>query len=200
MNTPASTDDHPGPRSPWALYLAFSRLSLMGFGGVQPIAHRELVERLRWLTPEAFTELLSIGQVLPGPNIVNLSLTFGDRCFGLRGALAAMAGMISLPMVLVLMAAVLYQHAAALPWVMGAVRGMGAVSAGLILAMGLKLLRTLRHHPLKAPLWIALSATAALAVGWARWPLVGVVLGLGSLSWLLTLRQLRRQDARQEAP
>ena len=99
----------PRPANPWALFVAFSRLSVMGFGGVLPIAHRELVERLRWLTPEVFTELLSVGQVLPGPNVVNLSLMVGDRYFGLRGALAALAGMLLAPTASVLTLAARYQ-------------------------------------------------------------------------------------------
>jgi chromate transporter len=193
---------HPHPARPlglWDLYLAFSRLSLMGFGGVLPIAQRELVERLGWLTQAEFTELLSIGQVLPGPNVVNLSLTFGDRCFGTRGALVAMAGMISLPMVLVLLLAGLYQHAAGLPWVVGAVRGMGAVSAGLIFAMGLKLIRTLQRNPLGPRLWMPLAALAGVAVGVLRWPLVVVVLGLGTLSWALTWWRLGRATPFKDA-
>ena len=51
---------------------------------------RELVERERWMTPAQFLELLSLGQVLPGPNIVNMALILGDRFFGWRGALAAL--------------------------------------------------------------------------------------------------------------
>ena len=51
-----------------------------------PVAQRELVERERWLTPAQFVELLSLGQVLPGPNIVNMALMIGDRFFGWRGA------------------------------------------------------------------------------------------------------------------
>ena len=69
------------PASPRALFMAFNRLALQGFGGVIPVAQRELVERERWLSRQGFVELLSISQVLPGPNIVNLALIFGDRCF-----------------------------------------------------------------------------------------------------------------------
>ena len=72
----------PAPRSPGELMRVFSALALQGFGGVLPIAQRELVERRQWLTREEFAETLSVGQVLPGPNIVNLSLMIGDRFFG----------------------------------------------------------------------------------------------------------------------
>lgn len=170
------------PQSSLHLFLAFSRLSLMGFGGVLPIAQRELVERLGWLTVEEFAELLSIGQVLPGPNVVNLSLMVGDRYFGLRGALAAMTGMLLMPLVLVLVAAALYQQFAAHPAVAGAVRGMGAVSAGLVMAIALKLLPALRRSPLGRARWMLVTLAVVLATGWWRWPLVLVIALVGGVS------------------
>ena len=116
------SDERPRPRGLWDLFAAFTRLSMMGFGGVLPIAQRELVDRLGWLSAAEFAELLSVGQVLPGPNVVNLSLMVGDRWFGLRGAMAAVAGMLALPMALVLALAALYQGLADQPAVVGALR------------------------------------------------------------------------------
>jgi chromate transporter len=184
------SDAHARPRGLWDLFKAFTRLSLMGFGGVLPIAQRELVERLGWLTAAEFAELLSVGQVLPGPNVVNLSLMVGDRWFGLRGALAAVAGMLVVPTALVLALAALYQGFADQPAVVGAVRGMGAVSAGLIFAMGLKLLPTLARNPLGRWLWVPLTALTLLLVGVLRWPLVAVLplvglIGVGLAWWRL---------------
>ena len=82
------------PSSPRALFMAFNALALQGFGGVLPVAQRELVERRNWLTKDEFVEMLAISQVLPGPNVVNLALMFGDRAFGWRGAMAALGGML----------------------------------------------------------------------------------------------------------
>lgn len=177
---PGST--RPQPRGLADLFIVFTRLALQGFGGVLPIAQRELVERTGWLTAEEFAESLSIGQVLPGPNVVNLSLMVGDRFFGLRGALAALAGMLVAPMLLVLLLAAAYRGLADWPAVAGAVRGMGAVSAGLVLAMALKLLPTLRRNPLGRALWVPAALVCALAVAWWRWPLLAVILGLGGAS------------------
>ena len=73
-----------GPTSAGDLFFAFNRLALQGFGGVLAVAQRELVERKGWLTREQFVEMLALSQVLPGPNVVNLALMFGDRFFGLR--------------------------------------------------------------------------------------------------------------------
>lgn len=191
-------DHHPAtrarPAGPWELFTAFSRLALQGFGGVLPIAQRELVEKLGWLTAAEFAERLSVGQVLPGPNVVNLALMVGDRFFGLRGALAALAGMLVLPMALVLVLAASYQGLADVPAVVGALRGMGAVAAGLVLAMALKLLPTLASNPLGRTLWAPAALLCALAVAWWRWPLVAVIAGLGGASCLLAWWKLGRRS------
>jgi chromate transporter len=175
----------PRPAGALAVFLAFSRMALMGFGGVLPIAQRELVDRLRWLSTAEFAELLSIGQVLPGPNVVNLAIMVGDRFLGLRGAVAAVAGMIAGPLVLVLTLASLYRGFADVPAVAGAVKGMGLVSAGLILAMGLKLLPTLARNPLGRGACALITAVVFAGVAWQRWPLVAAVLGVGGLSCAL---------------
>lgn len=167
------------PRSPAHLFSAFTVLALQGFGGVLPVAQRELVEKRRWLTREQFLETLSVGQVLPGPNIINMALMIGDRFFGWRGAWAAFAGMLALPLVIVLSLAVLYARFATEPMVAGAIRGMGAVAAGLILAMAIKLAPTLRKNPLPLVLCGGGALASWVIVGLLRVPMVWMVLGLG---------------------
>lgn len=170
------------PGSPGELFRAFTRMSLMGFGGVLPIAQHELVERQRWLTREQFVEMLSIGQVLPGPNIVNVALMIGDRFFGWRGAAAALAGMLGVPLVLVLLLAVLYANFVQVPAVAGALHGMGAVSAGLVIATALKLLPTLKHNPAGKAVCALVALATFVAVGLLRVPLVAVLAVVGSAS------------------
>ncbi|MEO5698021.1 MAG: chromate transporter [Burkholderiaceae bacterium] len=179
------------PASPRDLFVAFNRLALQGFGGVLPVAQRELVERLQWLTKEQFVELLAVSQVLPGPNVVNLALIFGDRQFGLRGALAALAGILLAPLLIVLVLTALYGRFADEPIVTGALRGMGAVAAGLVLATGLKLLGTLRRNPIGVPLGLGFATATLLATAWLRLPLVAVIAGLGSIAFALVWRKLR---------
>ena len=170
------------PRTAAQMAWVFNRLALQGFGGVLAVAQRELVERERWLTPAQFLELLSLGQVLPGPNIVNMALIIGDRFFGWRGALAALAGLLGAPLLIVLLLATLYREFAAVPMVAGALRGMGAVAAGLVIGTALKLVGSLRHSPLGRPGAAGVAGLTLLAIGVWRWPMVGVVLGLGAVS------------------
>jgi chromate transporter len=170
------------PRSAGEIFRVFNRLALQGFGGVLAVAQRELVERQRWLTSAQFLEVLSLGQVLPGPNIINMALIIGDRFLGWRGAAAALAGLLCLPLVIVLLLAVLYRETMAQPMVAGALRGMGAVAAGLVVGTALKLVGSLRHNPLGRPTVAGVALLTLLAIGVWRWPMVGVVLGLGGAS------------------
>src|SRR5689334_25436757 len=100
----------PAPRSLSlvALFGAFAQISLSGFGGVLPWARRTLVEDRQWMSAEAFNEALALCQVLPGPNIVNLSIIFGSRVRGLPGAGAAVGGLLGPPMVIILLLATVY--------------------------------------------------------------------------------------------
>jgi chromate transporter len=138
-----------------------------------------------------FVEEWSVAQIMPGPNIVNLSLMIGGRYFGLRGALASLAGMIAIPLVLVLLLALVYAQFANDAQVVGALRGMGAVAAGLIIATGFKLSAALKLNPLGIPVCIALSVVVFIAIALLRWPLAYVLLLLGPFACVLAYRKIQ---------
>ena len=180
----------PQPQSLTDLFLSFTILALQGFGGVLAVVQRDLVEKKRWLTREEFVEDWAVAQTLPGPNVVNLSLMIGSRYFGWRGALAGVAGMLVCPLLVVLCLALVYTRFAGDPQVAGALRGMGAVAAGLITATGLKLAPALRRHPLGVPLSLALALACFAGIALARLPLVYVLFAVGGLACVLTYRAL----------
>jgi chromate transporter len=178
------------PASLTELFISTTSIALQGFGGVLAIVQREMVEKRKWLTAEEFVEDWAVAQIMPGPNVVNLSLMLGDRWFGLRGALVAVTGMLALPMLVVLLLALLYAHFGTDPHVAQALRGMGAVAAGLITATGLKLIGALRKHPLGPALLAAFGIATFVGIAVLRWPLAWVLLGLGSFSCFLTWARL----------
>lgn len=192
---PSPAAEQRRPRGLLEVFVTFSVLALQGFGGVLAVAQRELVERKQWLTREDFLDAYSLAQLLPGPNVVNLSLMLGDRFFGWRGALAAIGGMILTPLLIALALVASYNQFAEEPVIAGMLRGMGAVAAGLMMAMGIKLIGGLRPNAL-GPLLCALLALATVA-GMAVWrlPLAPVVIGLGCLGWLLAYWRIRRRAA-----
>ena len=193
---PDSDDDakslRPRPSNPADLFWSFTWLALQGFGGVMAVVQRELVEKKRWMTNAEFVEDWAVAQVLPGPNVVNLSIMIGDRYFGWRGAFAALAGMLTFPLVLVLAIAVVYAQWSAHPAVAGALRGMGAVAAGLIGGTGLKLLAALRTHPLGPLQSAALAAATFAAMALLHVPLPWVLLVVGGTACVLCWRKIAR--------
>jgi chromate transporter len=190
MSAPADTATRPQPRSCTDLFISFSVLALQGFGGVLAVVQRELVERKRWLTREEFVEEWAVAQIMPGPNVVNLSLMIGSRYFGLRGAMAALAGMLVFPLLVVLALALVYARFAEVPQVAGALRGMGAVAAGLITATGIKLFSALGKNVLGLPLCIAFGIATFAGIAVLRLPLAWVLLALGGLACALAWRRL----------
>jgi chromate transporter len=183
-------DDRPRPRSKTDLFVSFTLLALQGFGGVLAVVQRELVENKRWLTKEEFVEEWAVAQIMPGPNVINLSITLGSRYFGLPGALAAVAGMLTVPLLVVLALALVYAEFAANPHVAGALRGMGAVAAGLVTATGLKLLGALQKNVLGLPLAAAVGALCFVGVAWLKLPLAWVLVALGGMAWAVAWRKL----------
>jgi len=186
-STPAG---HPRPASLTDLFVSFTLLALQGFGGVLAVIQRELVERKRWLTNEEFIEDWAVAQIMPGPNAVNLCMMIGTRYFGLAGALTAVAGMLAVPLVLILLLVLLHGQFADHPAVAGALRGMAAVSAGLIAATGLRMAAALARNPMPAA-WCGAIVLASFALlAWVRAPLGWVLLLLGGLGCVLAWRRI----------
>jgi chromate transporter len=191
----APVEKRPQPSSLADLFFSFTFLALQGFGGVLAVVQREMVEKKRWLTREEFVEDWAVAQIMPGPNVVNLSLMLGGRYFGLRGALVALAGMLTFPLLVVLCLALVYAQYADNPHVAGALRGMGAVAAGLITATGLKLAGALGKNALGVPLCIAFAVATFVGIALLRWPLAYVLLGLGGLAWVMTYRKMGKSGS-----
>ncbi|WP_375461213.1 chromate transporter [uncultured Enterovirga sp.] len=166
--------------SPWALFLGFMRIAALSFGGVLPWARFVLVERRRWITSQDFTDTLALCQLLPGPNIVNMSVAIGARFHGPVGSLASITGLMALPVVIVLVLATLYGQYQEVPAVGRALAAMAAAAAGLVTAMAMKMAEPLlrRRFWQSAP-FIALTF-AAVAI--FRLPLLPVVLCLAPLA------------------
>jgi chromate transporter len=181
----AATPADPGVRE---LFAGFSSVGLSGFGGVLPFARRMLVERRAWVSSAEFNTLLGLCQFLPGPNVVNLAVCVGARFRGARGALAAVTGLLAGPMLIVLGLGVLYEHYGELTAVRGALRGVAAAGAGLLLATAWRMATAVRHGLLLLPL---AAAIFALIAAW-RWPLLqamaAVLPAALAIGWLCARR------------
>jgi chromate transporter len=166
------------------LFLTFARIGVCGFGGVGPWARRIIVDDKGWLSEREYAELLSVCQVLPGPNVGNVSVMVGDRFHGLLGSVLAIAGLMCGPVVIILALGLLYERLGTVPSIDGTIRGVAAAAAGLFLGTALRMAERLKLS------WPALAILAAafVAVGLLRWPLLAVVGVLAPISIALAWR------------
>ena len=151
---------------------------MRAFGGALAFIERTVVRDKRWLSSAEFLGLYTISQVLPGPTGISFCVLLGDRFFGLRGAIAALCGFLLLPIVMVLCVASVFLNWQHVSGVQGALHGMGAASAGLIIHTAGRLVRDLRGQ--RAAIGVALLSFGAVAL--LHWPVSRVLLSLGGVS------------------
>lgn len=186
------------PRSLGELFWGFSTVSLQGFGGVMAVTQRELIERRRWMAKEAFLEDWAVAQILPGPNVANLGVIIGDRCFGTRGALVCLLGLFLFPVLIIALMALAFTSFQHLPLVQGALKGMGLVVVALILTTALKLIPALRSHVGGVAFCVVAVVATFVAIAVMRFPLAWVLLVIGGLSCAWTYRCIVRRNAAKE--
>jgi chromate transporter len=168
------------------LFLAFFKITLMGFGGTLMWTRRMFVERKRWMTAEEFNDVYALCQFLPGPNVVNLTAVFGSRMRGPSGALAAWSGFLILPFCVMLAAGMLYERYGDVEIVRRVLSGVAPAAAGLLIATALKMAAPMFRSFGPAP--VVVLATAC-SIGLMRWPLVEVLIVLVPLSIGLAWRR-----------
>lgn len=160
------------------LFLEFLKISFLGFGGGIALAHRIAVERRGWLTEAEFTDALALCQFMPGPNVVGIAICIGTKTRGFAGALTAFVGFALIPGVIGFALALAYLGQTEIPIVQDILRGISAAASGLLLATGLRLLRTHRRH---VPT-LVFAALAFFGLAIAKFPLLLVLAILAPLS------------------
>ena len=118
-------------------------MSLAGFGGVLVFARRAIVEQHRWMTADEFNETFALCHFLPGPNIVNLSMVFGSRFRGIAGGIAAFAGLLGPPVVIMTMLAMLYAHFGEVDALRRILAGVSCAAVGLLISVVFRMMMPL---------------------------------------------------------
>lgn len=93
------------------LFFAFLQVGLFSVGGgyaAIPLIQSQAVEKYGWLTLSAFTNLVTVAEMTPGPIAVNAATFTGLQIAGIGGAAVATLGCISPSLCLVSALAVLY--------------------------------------------------------------------------------------------
>jgi chromate transporter len=162
------------------LLIAFSIISLSGFGGVLYWSRRMMVEERKWLTAGDFNEAYALCNFLPGPNIVNFSVVFGRQIAGTAGALVALLGLLGPPFVIVTLFGILYAHYGTIDALQRMFVGIAAAGAGLTVSTTIKMLQPMLKERFGVAHLMALAAF--VGVGVLRWPIYWVLGALMPLS------------------
>ena len=187
--------DLPAPTPPGlsALFVAFAKISLAGFGGVLVWARRGIVDQHRWMTADEFNETYALCHFLPGPNVVNLSVVFGSRFRGIPGSVAAFAGLLGPPVVIMTTLAALYARYGEIDALRRILAGVSCAAVGLLLSAVFRMMMPLvKRRDLVA---LVLLATVFVAIGLLRLPLPAVLLVAIPLSIALSFALRRRVPA-----
>jgi chromate transporter len=171
--TPISTQPTPTAPNPLQLFIAFSLISVSGFGGVLYWSRRMMVDERKWMTAEEFNEAYALCNFLPGPNIVNFSVVFGRQVGGTAGALVALLGLLGPPFVIVTLLGLIYAYYGDIAALQRVLADVAAAAAGLTISTGLKMAAPLlRQRPGFAH---GVAMAAFLAVGLLSWPIYWVL-------------------------
>lgn len=190
MNSDTATTSRAGTPGLIELFIAFAKMSLMGFGGVMVWARRAIVEQHKWMTAQQFNETFALCHFLPGPNIVNLSVVFGAHFRGMPGAIAAFFGLVLPPVLIVLCLAILYARYGEIEALRRALAGVVCATAGLFLATVVKMMQPIVKERSVVGVVIVLAVFAAIGI--MRWPLPSVLLVAIPASILLVYALRRR--------
>lgn len=181
------------PPGLFALFAAFAKMSLSGFGGVLAFARRGIVDQHRWMTAEEFNETFALCHFLPGPNIVNLSVVFGSRFRGVAGSIAAFAGLVGPPVVLVTILAVLYARFGEIDALRRTLSGVSCAAVGLLISVVFRMMMPLIRK--RDVVGVVVLAAVFTAIGVLRLPLPAVLLVAMPLSVAITFAMRRRPVA-----
>ena len=170
----------------WDLFRCFIRIGVTSFGGsTQAWVFRAVVEERRWLAEDAFLAGMTVAQILPGANPVNLSLYVGHSLRGWVGAIVATLGMVVPAIGIVLIVGAVYGRLAHFPLTHFLLLGIATVGLGATLTVGIKAARRIERRALP----ILIAAATFAGVGVFHWSMVPVVALLAPLSVILAARK-----------
>ena len=181
------------PPSLIALFVAFAKISLAGFGGVLVWARRGIVDQHRWMTADEFNETYALCHFLPGPNIVNFTMVFGSRFRGIPGGIAAFTGLLGPPVVIMTILAALYARFGEIDALRRILAGVSCAAVGLLISTVFRMMMPLIRK--RDVVGLAVLLAVFVAIGLLRLPLWAVLLVAIPLSIAITFAMRRRAAA-----
>lgn len=185
----------------WDLFLTFSKIGIINFGGgyaMLSLIQEEVVDKHGWLSVQDFTDIVAVSQMTPGPIGINAATYVGysavveagySPLLGVLGSAIATLSVLWLPFTLMYFAANLLLRHKEHPKVRAIFSGLRPAIVGLIAAAALGLMTEENFSsPFKQPLTFVFNiilflSAFVLCYRYKKNPLV--LIGLGALSGVL---------------
>lgn len=173
------------------LFKVFNQIALSSFGGATSAwAYRVMVRDRGWMSDAEFLSARAMSQILPGANMINLAVCAGSQFRGWMGALAALAGLMTVPFALIMALGLAYFHSGHVPSVQPVLNGLGAAAAGITFGAAIELSRSRWRDGI----FLFFTAVIFVLVGILGYPMIPVALLAGALA-LLCYRPRRPEGA-----
>ena len=170
-----------------SLAIMHAKIGLLSFGGgVTGLFYHELVTRRHVLTEQEFLSSLTVAQMLPGANVLNLAVYIGQKFHGVAGAAIAVLALISVPFFAVIGLYAVYDQMAGIPWVAAGIQGITAAAIGMLATIVLRSVAASRNFAGNAVLVVTM-----VLVGIIRLPLIPVVLCMAPVSIAIAAYRIR---------
>jgi len=170
------------PPSLWQLARALIKVGATGFGGAMPmlaLVHMEYVEKRHWVSQEEFDEAVMVGQIMPGPVVVDAITHMGYRLKGWPGAIVSVFTFLLPSFLLMLVLTLAYLQYGGIPQVAGIFKGLGAAVAAVIAAAAWRMGKPHLKNPRTA--FLMAAAMLALLLLQANVVLLVILAGLAGL-------------------
>ncbi|MBY0096911.1 chromate transporter [Mesobacillus maritimus] len=117
------------------IFLAFLRVGLLGYGGGPssiPLVHKEVVQKYKWMNSDEFSDILALGNALPGPVATKMAGYIGYRVGGVLGMFNALIASVVPTIILLIILLTNLQTYKDEPWVKGMAEAVVPVVAVML--------------------------------------------------------------------
>ena len=131
-------------KTAFELYLSFLKIGSLMFGSgytMLPLLSHEIVEYRGWITEDELMDAYALSQCVPGVIAVNTAAFVGQKRGGWGGAAAAVLGVITVPIVAILLVATVLMQFWNSPTMVNVFNGVRVAVAAVITSAVVQLIR-----------------------------------------------------------
>ena len=183
------------------LFLTFARIGLFTFGGgyaMIALIEHACVKRKQWITHDEMMDITVIAESTPGPIAINCATYVGYKQKGLPGAAAATAGIVLPSFCVIYLLSLFLDCLPEVGWIAGALAGIRAAAAILILDAAVRMIRKMRKKPFPAAV-TACAFAAMLLIDLFALKVSTVILMLAAAAISLAVCVMKRHAGKEGA-